>query len=37
METFDKSAAIAISAVFNTIKRVDSRSVFWNRGFRAFT
>ena len=36
MEMYDKSNPMVISAVFNTREHVHSRSVFWNRSFRAF-
>ena len=36
MEIYDKSAAMVISAVFNTSEHVDSWRVFENKSFQAF-
>ena len=35
MESFDKSAAMVVSAVFNTREHVDSGRVLWNKNFWA--
>ena len=36
LERFDKSAAMDVSAVFNTREHVDSLRVFWKGSFWAF-